>query len=153
MRENRGAAVLGDGDPAGRSETGGRPDLSTPTAVHDLVIAFYREIVFDELLEPFFGEVAEVAWDEHIPNLIDYWCRILFGTRGYRGAVTRAHRDLHALRAVEAVHCDRWYQLWVASIDERWAGPHADHAKDHAAKIMSGMATHVFGFAWSPPHR
>ena len=58
-----------------------RADLSTRAHMHDLVIAFYREIMFDELLEPILGEVAEVDWVEHIPRLIDYWCSILFSDR------------------------------------------------------------------------
>jgi hypothetical protein len=33
-----------------------RGDLDTRTAVHDLVVAFYREIVFDDLLAPLFEE-------------------------------------------------------------------------------------------------
>lgn len=128
-----------------------RADLSTPTDVHDLVIAFYREIVFDELLEPLFGEVAEVDWAEHIPKLIDYWCWILFGTKGYAGAVTKAHRHLHSLESIRPEHCDRWFSLWVRSIDERWAGPYADHAKGHAATLMAGMAKRLFGFTWDAP--
>jgi hemoglobin len=127
-----------------------RPDLSTPAAIHDLVTAFYREIVFDELLEPLFSEVAEVDWVEHIPKLIDYWCWILLGTDGYPGAVTRTHRHLHELRAIEPAHCDRWYALWVAAVDERWSGPHADHAKHHAETLMSGMAKRIFGYEWTP---
>lgn len=126
-------------------------DLSTPAEVHDLVTRFYREIAFDELLEPMFGEVAEVDWAEHIPNLIDYWCWILFGTDHFGGAVTRTHRDLHALRRIEPQHCDRWISLWFTTIDAGWSGIHADHAKDHAAKLMAGMAKHVFGFSWPPP--
>ena len=123
-------------------------DLSTPAQVHDLVTIFYREVVFDELLEPIFGEVAEVDWAEHIPRLIDYWCWILFGTEPYRGAVTRTHRHLHGLKAIEPAHCDRWFSLWTGCIDERWAGPHADHAKRHAETLMAGMAKRIFGFAW-----
>lgn len=57
-----------------------RLDLSTPAHVHDLLVGFYREIMLDELLEPIFGDVAEVAWVEHIPRLIDHWCWILLGT-------------------------------------------------------------------------
>lgn len=57
-----------------------RPDLSTRATIHDLVIRFYREIVFDDLLAPVFDEVAEVDWTIHIPNLIDYWCWIVLGT-------------------------------------------------------------------------
>jgi len=126
-----------------------RTDLATPAAVHDLVTRFYREIVFDELLEPIFGELAEVDWAEHIPNLIDYWCWILFGTHGFTGSVTKTHRRLHDVRSIEPVHCDRWMDLWSTTVDAGWSGPFADHAKTHAAKLMEGMAKHVFGFAWS----
>ena len=126
-------------------------DLSTPTQIHHLVTAFYREIVFDELLEPIFGEVAEVDWADHIPKLIDYWCWILLGTDGYPGAVTRTHRHLHGLQAIESAQCDRWFALWIACVDDRWAGPHADHAKRHAHTLMAGMAKHIFGYEWKPP--
>jgi hemoglobin len=137
--------------PATPTHEPGLPDISTPTHVHDLVIAFYREIVFDEVLEPVFGEVAEVDWAEHIPKLIDYWCWILFGTGHPTGTVTTAHRHLHGLAPIRPVHCDRWYRLWSASVDARWSGPTATHAKAHAATLMAGMAKRIFGFEWSPP--
>ncbi len=126
-------------------------DLTTPTQIHNLVTIFYREIVFDELLEPMFSEVAEVDWVNHIPKLIDYWCWILLGTDGYPGAVTRTHRHLHQMQAIEPAHCDRWFTLWVACIDERWAGPYAEHAKRHAQTLMTGMAKRIFGYSWQPP--
>jgi hemoglobin len=128
-----------------------RIDLATPTEINELVTVFYREIVFDDLLEPLFSEVAEVDWVEHIPKLIDYWCWILLGQNPYPGHVTRAHRHLHGLHAIEAKHCDRWFSLWVACIDERWSGPYAEHAKRHAETLMAGMAKRVFGYMWSPP--
>ena len=127
------------------------PDLSDRTQIHHLVVAFYREIVFDELLEPVFGDVAEVDWAEHIPKLIDYWCWIVLGRDRYPGAVTRAHRHLHEMSAIEPEHCDRWFQLWVASIDAGWAGPNAERAKHHAEVLMAGMAKRVFGYEWTPP--
>lgn len=126
-------------------------DVATPAQVHDLVTVFYREIVFDELLEPIFGVVAEVDWADHIPKLIDYWCWILFGTEPYPGAVARVHRHLHEEHALTSEHCDRWYALWADSVDSRWEGPHADHAKRHARTLMTGMAKRIFGFEWSPP--
>ena len=51
-------------------------DISARVDVHDLVVAFYREVVFDDVLAPVFGEIAEVDWVVHIPRLIDYWCRV-----------------------------------------------------------------------------
>ena len=128
-------------------------DLVSRSEIHDLVVEFYREVVFDELLAPIFGEVAEVDWSQHIPRLTDYWCRILLREGGYAGAVTAAHRHLHALEPVRIEHCDRWYVLWATSVDAHWAGPSADRAKAHAASLMAGMAKHIFDFEWTPPPR
>ena len=129
----------------------GTRDLVSRAEIHDLVVEFYREVVFDDLLAPIFGEVAEVDWSQHIPKLIDYWCRILLREGSYAGAVTAAHRHLHSVVPVRAEHCDRWYVLWANSVDARWAGPTADRAKSHAASLMAGMAKHIFGFEWAPP--
>ena len=43
-----------------------RGDLARRADIHDLVVAFYREIVFDDLLAPVFDEVADVDWAVHI---------------------------------------------------------------------------------------
>lgn len=125
-------------------------DIDSRADVHDLVVEFYREIVFDEVLDPVFSEVAEVDWNEHIPKLVDYWCRILLNTGDYAGPIMEAHRELHAMDPIRSEHCDRWYGLWVRSVDASWAGPVADRAKSHAASVMAGMAKHVFGASWTP---
>ena len=87
----------------------GTRDLVSRAEIHDLVVEFYREVVFDDLLAPIFGEVAEVDWSQHIPKLIDYWCRILLREGSYAGSVIAAHRHLHGLEPVRLEHCDRWY--------------------------------------------
>lgn len=135
----------------GSSTVDATRDLVSRAEIHDLVVEFYRDVVFDDLLAPLFGEVAEVDWSQHIPKLIDYWCRILLREGGYAGAVTAAHRHLHGLEPVRLEHCDRWYVLWANCVDTRWAGPAADRAKAHAASLMAGMAKHIFEFEWAPP--
>lgn len=125
-------------------------DIATRSDVHDLVVGFYREIVFDDLLAPVFGEVAEVDWAAHIPRLIDYWCRTLLREGGYRGAVVAAHRHVHELEAFRIEHFDRWYELWAVSIDRTWRGPVADHAKRHAARIGASLARQLLDTTWTP---
>lgn len=132
------------------SHSESRSDLDSRAKVHDLVVGFYREVVFDELLEPVFGEVAEVDWASHIPKLIDYWCRVLLDQPGYAGFMLDAHRRVHALEAFQVAHFDRWYALWVASIDERWVGPLADKAKRHAQRTGRTLARQLMGVDWSP---
>lgn len=126
-------------------------DLDSRSAIHDLVVVFYREVVFDDLLAPVFGEVAEVDWTVHIPHLIDYWCRVLLGEPGYSGAIVRAHADVHAIEPLRLEHFDRWYALWARSVDERWAGPIADRSKTHAATIAGVLSRKLLGVTWTPP--
>lgn len=126
-------------------------DLDRRGAIHDLVVDFYREVVFDDLLHPVFGEIAEVDWSTHIPRLIDYWCRVLLGEVGYEGNLLGAHRHLHALSALRTEHFDRWYALWVETIDARWDGPAAQRAKEHAARIGASLHRQLLGAPWVPP--
>ena len=144
-----GVGVTGVGGAAPVEVADALGDIGTRTDIHDLVVEFYREVVFDEVLEPMFGEVAEVDWGEHIPKLVDYWCRILLRTDEYSGPIMAAHRELHGRSPVTAEHCDRWFALWTRCVDAGWRGPVADHAKAHAESIMGGMSRHIFGGTWT----
>ena len=125
-------------------------DIRRRADVHDLVVSFYRDVVFDDLLAPVFGEVAEVDWAEHIPKLIDYWCRVLFGEVGERQALLTSHRAVHAIEPLRIEHLDRWYELWVVAVDARWAGPTATRAKAHAAHVGGVLARRILDVAWCP---
>ena len=126
-------------------------DLDGRRHIHDLVVGFYREVVFDDLLAPVFDEIAEVDWAVHIPKLVDYWCRVLLGEPGYAGAILAAHRHVHDLDAFRVEHVDRWYLLWVQSVDSTWAGPRAEQAKRHAARVATALARQLLGTTWRPP--
>ena len=128
-----------------------RADLARRVDIHDLVVGFYREIVFDDLLAPVFGEVAEVDWAVHIPRLIDYWCRVLLGEPGYRGAIVAAHRHVHELEAFRVEHFDCWYKLWTRNVDAGYSGPLAEKAKCHAARIGASLARQLLDTPWHPP--
>lgn len=126
-------------------------DLDHRGAIHDLVVHFYREIVFDDVLAPVFTEVAEVDWSVHIPRLIDYWCKVLLGEPGHGGAVLAAHREVHDIEPLELQHFDRWYDLWVRCIDSQWAGPLVDRAKLHAERIGGSLTRQLLDTRWTPP--
>jgi hemoglobin len=124
-------------------------DLCSRGDIHDLVVEFYREVVFDPLLGPVFEEVAEVDWAAHIPKLIDYWSRVLLGEPGYDGFILRPHQHVHDLQALRLEHFDRWYALFVVSVDRRWQGPAADQAKEHAARMAGSLARRILGARWT----
>jgi hemoglobin len=133
-----------------RSPANTHTDLDTRAQIHNMVVAFYRELVMDEILGPIFEEVAEVDWSEHIPQLIDYWCRVLLGDRSYREAILAAHRHVHDQLPVTTEHFDRWYGMFASTIDQQWSGPYADIAKAHAARIAASLARQLPRIAWEP---
>ena len=130
---------------------GARHDLDSRAQIHDLVVDFYREVVFDDLLGPVFEEVAEVDWSSHIPKLIDYWCRVLLGQPGYDGHLLAPHQHVHELGPFRPEYFDRWYRLFVGSIDARWEGPIADRAKMHAARMGATLARRILAVEWRAP--
>src|SRR3546814_11776886 len=99
-----------------------RRDLDDRAQIHDAVVAFYREIVFDDLLAPVFDEVADVDWALHIPKLIDYWCRVLLGEVGYDGYILGGHEVVDGVEPFRAQHDDRGYGVWGAARAPRWPG-------------------------------
>jgi hemoglobin len=130
------------------TDVAGRPDLDARSQIHNMVVAFYRELVMDEVLGPIFEDVAEVDWSEHIPQLIDYWCRVLLGDPTYRGMILRAHRHVHDQLPFTTEHFDRWYGMFTSTIDEHWSGPYTDMAKAHAARMASSLARQLPQISW-----
>ena len=128
-----------------------KPDLDNRTEIRNLVVSFYREVVFDELLGPVFGEVAEVDWSTHIPKLIDYWCRVLLNQPGYDGYILGPHERVHSLEAFRPELFDRWYLLFAMSVDGGWRGPMAEKAKAHAARMAAMLARKLTGLNWEVP--
>jgi hemoglobin len=131
----------------------GKPigDLDSRTQVHNLIVRFYREVIFDDCLGPVFTEVAEVDWSAHIPKLIDYWCRVLLGQPGYDGSILAPHQRVHNVEAFRAELFDRWYLLFCETVDESWRGPIAERAKSHASRIAAVLARRLLDIEWVEP--
>ncbi|MBK5221463.1 MAG: group III truncated hemoglobin [Acidimicrobiia bacterium] len=125
------------------------PDLDTRTQIHDFIVGFYRAIIFDEVLEPVFDEVAEVDWAAHIPRLVDYWCRVLLGDPSYVGAMFAVHQHVHDIEAFRPEWFDRWHQLFVDTLVAGWSGPNAERAVAHAERNLGSMSRRLTGSDWT----
>jgi len=118
-------------------------DLDDPAEVEELVRRFYRDVAQDDLLGPMFVDVARVDWSVHLPKLVAFWCRALFGTPGYDGNPFRAHREVSARRAFTAAHFERWLDLFFETVDLGWAGPNAERVKGLAADVARVHASQL----------
>lgn len=123
-------------------------DLDSRGEIHDLVVGFYREVAFDDLLGPIFCDVAKVDWSSHVPKLVDYWSRVLLGQRGYDGFILTPHQRIHGLQPFRPELFDRWYLLFVEAVDDRWRGPIAERAKIHAARMSRILAGRLLDHEW-----
>jgi hemoglobin len=113
-----------------------------------LVHTFYGYIRKDELLGPIFNaHIAEEKWPAHLEMLTDFWESNLFGVRKFTGRPLQKHLqvDRNLNYTVDEMHFSRWLQLWFGTVDELFACPLAEKAKELAFRI--GQAQ--FAMMWN----
>lgn len=115
-------------------------DLSGAGDVQQLIDAFYTKARPDPLLTHFF---MDVDWPRHTPRIVAFWNAILFGDTTYQGDPMSAHIQLHRRLPMEQRHFDRWLELFTGTVNELYAGPKAEEAKNRARSIAAVMAHKV----------
>lgn len=116
-----------------------RPDLDSPERVRIFVEAFYDGMLQDAVLGPIFLDTAAIELDKHLPLIRAYWEKLLLGAREYRRHTMNIHRELADKRPLQRSDFERWLTFFVATMDQRFAGPHAERAKMLAGNIATNM--------------
>ncbi|MHA7985762.1 group III truncated hemoglobin [Rathayibacter sp. CAU 1779] len=128
------------------------PDAAT--AMHDLedrddvallVSSFYRRAFADPLIGPIFTDVAHMDLDHHLPIMCDFWQTVLFNAGLYRRNALQLHSVLHAKHPLGEDEFERWLEIWVANVDDHFAGAVAEHAKVQAARIAGSIERRLQG--------
>jgi hemoglobin len=129
------------GDPRGGAllVDDARPDLDGRERIRGFVRDFYRDVAQDDLLGPIFA-AAHVDWPAHLATLTDFWVWQLLGERGYTGNPLRAHAAVDDLVGFRAEHFARWLAIFDETVDERFAGRHAELAKQRARRMARALA-------------
>lgn len=99
--------------------------------VKELVDSFYDKVNQDPLLSPVFNDFAGVNWEEHLPIMYSFWSSILLGDYTYKGNPFLKHIPL----PINKSHFDRWLELFMETVDERFTGEKAEEAKQRAHSI------------------
>lgn len=116
-----------------------KPDLNSRACIEHFVDLFYQQVLKDPRLAPIFMDVAKIDLAAHLPHIKDYWCKLLLGERAYQRHTMNIHRQLHAKQSLRESDFERWLALFVAVVDENFAGERATRAKLVARSIASNM--------------
>ena len=114
-------------------------DIATRDDIDALLRRFYGRALVDDLLAEPFTEVREKGLASHLPVMCDFWETLLLTSGTYRGSLFRVHQGAHDRHPFGAEHFDRWLTLWRESVDEMYAGPVAEKAKQQGERIATAM--------------
>ena len=115
------------------------PDLDSRESIGEFVDCFYKKILADSSLAPIFIDVAEVDLAVHLPQIKDYWCKLLLADESYQRHTMNIHRNLHAKHALLPRDFQRWLELFLATAEEGYEGERAERAKKIAKTIAKNM--------------
>jgi hemoglobin len=108
--------------------------------IEQLVRGFYTRIREDALVGPVF-EARIQDWEPHLQRMCAFWGSVVLGSGTYRGQPMRMHLPL----PVDAVHFDRWLELFERTARDLFDEPVAlcfiEPARRIATSLEMGIAS------------
>lgn len=120
-------------------------DLANRADVEALLRRFYGRVFIDDALAEPFSELRATGLESHLPVMCDFWETVLFRAGLYHRNALAVHRRLNDLHPLGPNHFDRWVALWIATVDEMYQGPVAEHAKVQATRIGTSIGRRLRG--------
>ena len=110
-----------------------------------LVRSFYKKVLEDDRLSPFFSSLRNDHWERHLEAMDRFWSNVLFYTEGYSGHPFDVHKDMHRLKGLNVKDLDRWMELFNETMNDLFEGEKAEEAKRRALSIAEIMKTGIIG--------
>ncbi len=121
-------------------------DIESREDLTHVLTAFYARAFEDDLIGPFFTEVAQLDLDAHLPVITDFWESILFGSVRYQGNVMHKHLVMDKTKIMKQAHFDRWLDLFSNALTAHHAGMKTDEMLERAKLIAVTMAYKIEAF-------
>ena len=111
-------------------------DIETRADLELLLAEFYKIAPNDAEIGHHFDGVDLVA---HLPVIVDFWEKVLFGKAVYFNNPLAVHQILHAKSPLTPEHFRRWVEIFSRTVDALFAGKTADDAKLRAKMIARSL--------------
>jgi len=117
-----------------------KPDISSKADIHFIITSFYKKLLSDASMSPFFKEiVTKNQLDVHLESITNFWSDILFDTLSYQENVMQKHLKSNAKMAFKKAHFDIWISYFFEVIDANFNGAKASLMKNRASSIATVM--------------
>ena len=113
-----------------------KSDIETRRDLEILLNEFYKIATNDSEIGHHFADLDLAA---HLPVIVDFWEKILFGNPIYFGNPLAVHQKLNEKSPLALEHFRRWVEIFSRTIDENFAGEKAENAKLRAKMIAHSL--------------
>ena len=111
-------------------------DIETRQDLELLLTEFYKIAPTDAEIGHHFDGVDLAA---HLPVIVDFWEKVLFGKLVYFNNPLQVHQILHDKSPLTLEHFQRWVEIFTTTIDKNFAGAQAENAKLRAKMIAHSL--------------
>jgi hemoglobin len=117
-------------------------DIETRADLELLLTEFYKIATTDAEIGHHF---AGLDLTTHLPVIVDFWEKVMFGKQVYFGNPLFVHQKLNEKSPLELEHFRRWVKIFSQTIDKFFAGDAAENAKLRAKMIAHSLHQRIHG--------
>src|SRR5215211_5321276 len=111
-------------------------DIETRRDLEKLLAEFYKIAPNDLEIGHHFDDLD---LESHLPVIVDFWEKVLFGKPVYFGNPLVVHQKLHEKFPLKLEHFRRWVEIFGSTVDKLFGGEMAENAKFRAAMIAHSL--------------
>ena len=117
-------------------------DIETRADLQELLTEFYKITILDEMIGHHFNDIDI---ESHLPIIVDFWEKILFGKPVYFNNPLTVHQKLHEKFPLKFEHFVRWVEIFSQTVNRLFKGEVADAAKLRAKMIGHSLNQRLNG--------
>lgn len=111
-------------------------DIETREDLEFLLSEFYKLATKDAEIGHHFDDLD---LELHLPIIVDFWEKVLFGKPVYFNNPLAVHKFLHNKSPLKQEHFRRWIQIFSQTIDKHFTGETSENAKLRAQMIADTL--------------